>query len=56
MANLTRILNYQDHDHLTKWLVLLPLERKCALEVYNALTSIFYILGVPNILQCDKGK
>ena len=36
--------------------MLRPLKKKCALEVCNALTSIFYMLGAPNILQCDKGK
>ena len=48
------ILNYQ--DHFTKWLVLRPLKRKCAEEVSNVLTSIFYMMGAPNILQSDNGK
>ena len=48
------ILNYQ--DHFTKWLVLRPLKRRCAEEVSNVLTSIFYMLGAPNILQSDNGK
>ena len=48
------ILNYQ--DHFTKWVVLKPLFRKCAIEVANILVTIFYTLGAPNILQCDNGK
>ena len=48
------ILNYQ--EHFTKWVVLRPLKKKCALEVSNTLITIFYTLGTPNILQSDNGK
>ena len=46
-------LNYQ--DHFTKWVVLSPLKRKCALEVTSNLMHIVYTLGAPNILQSDNG-
>ena len=46
------ILNYQ--DHFTKCIVLRPLKRKCAVEVANNLTSVFYTLGAPCILQSDN--
>ena len=48
------ILNYQ--DHFTKWVVLRPLKKKCAIEVLNTLINIFYTLGAPNILQSDDGR
>ena len=48
------ILNYQ--DHFTKWVVLRPLKKKCAIEVSNTLINIFYTLGAPNILQSDNGR
>ena len=48
------ILNYQ--DHFTKWIVLRPLKRKCAVEVASTLISIFYTLGAPCILQSDNGR
>ena len=48
------ILNYQ--DHFTKWIVLCPLKRKCAVEVASTLVSVFYTLDSPCILQSDNGK
>ena len=48
------ILNYQ--DHITKWVVLKPLGKKCAEELESTLVAIFYTLGAPNILQSDSGK
>ncbi|KAI6659404.1 KRAB-A domain-containing protein 2-like [Oopsacas minuta] len=48
------ILNYQ--DHFTKWIMLRPLKRKCAVEVASTLVSVFYTLGAPCILQSDNGK
>ena len=48
------ILNYQ--DHFTKWLVLRPLKKRCAEEVSNVLTSIFYMLGAPNYYRVTTEK
>ena len=47
------ILNYQ--DHLTKFVVLKPLESKNASVVAENVLDIFTTFGAPSILQCDNG-
>ncbi|KAJ8875458.1 hypothetical protein PR048_023353 [Dryococelus australis] len=47
------ILNYK--DHLTKFVVLLPLKTKKAHEVADIILDIFCLLGAPNILHSDNG-
>ena len=48
------LLVYQ--DHLTKFVVLRPLQRKTAEEVAFVLFEIFCLFGPPHILQSDNGK
>ena len=48
------LLVYQ--DHLTKFVVLRPLQRKTAEEVAFFLFEIFCLFGPPHILQSDNGK
>ena len=49
------ILHYQDHT--TKLSVLVPLFKKEAVEVANALIAhVFTLLGAPDILQSDNGR
>lgn len=48
------ILNYQDHQ--TKFISLLPLESKRAVEVASNLLTIFLTFGAPKILQSDNGR
>lgn len=48
------ILNYQ--DHLTKYVVLLPLKTKTAEEVADNILDIFCLFGAPNILHSDNGR
>ncbi|KAL4141348.1 hypothetical protein QTP88_004003 [Uroleucon formosanum] len=48
------ILNYQDHH--TKFISLLPLESKRAVEVASNLLIIFLTFGAPKILQSDNGR
>ena len=43
-------------DHLTKFVVLLPLQRKSADEVVNHLLDIFSLFGFSHILQSDNGR
>ena len=43
-------------DHLTKFVVLRPLQRKSADEVVNHLLDIFSLFGSPHILQSDNGR
>lgn len=53
-GNFKYILNYQ--DHLSKYLVLRPLQTKRAEEVAYCLIDIFCILGAPSVLQSDNGR
>lgn len=48
------IMVYQ--DHLTKFIVLKPLEFKRAEEVAHNLIDIFTLLGAPSVLQSDNGR
>jgi len=48
------ILNYQDHH--TKFISLLPLESKRAVDVASNLLTIFLTFGAPKILQSDNGR
>ena len=48
------ILNYQ--DHLTKMVILRPLQSKTAEEVAYQLVDIFCLQGAPSILQSDNGR
>lgn len=48
------ILNYQ--DHLSKFVLLRPLETKSAPEVAYVLVDLFCIFGCPEILQSDNGR
>ena len=48
------LLVYQ--DHLTKFVILRPLQRKTAEEVAFVLFEIFCLFGPPHILQSDNGK
>ncbi|KAL4085073.1 hypothetical protein QTP88_027911 [Uroleucon formosanum] len=48
------ILNYQDHH--TKFISLLLLESKRAVEVASNLLTIFLTFGAPKILQSDNGR
>ncbi|XP_060854887.1 KRAB-A domain-containing protein 2-like [Metopolophium dirhodum] len=48
------ILVYQ--DHLTKFIILKPLEYKRAEEVAFNLIDIFTLIGAPSILQSDNGR
>jgi len=48
------ILNYQ--DHLTKFVILRPVQTKTAEEVAHILLDIFCILGAPLVLQSDNGR
>ncbi|XP_060848294.1 KRAB-A domain-containing protein 2-like isoform X2 [Rhopalosiphum padi] len=48
------IMVYQ--DHLTKFVVLKPLEFKRAEEVAYNIIDIFTLLGAPTILQSDNGR
>jgi hypothetical protein len=48
------IMVYQ--DHLTKFVVLKPLEYKRAEEVAYHLIDIFTLIGAPSILQSDNGR
>ncbi|KAL4119028.1 hypothetical protein QTP88_011901 [Uroleucon formosanum] len=48
------ILNYQDHH--TKFISLLPLESKRAVEVASNLLTIFLTFSAPKILQSDNGR
>ena len=43
-------------DHLTKFVVLRPLQKKSADEVVNHLLDIFSLFGSPHILQSDNGR
>lgn len=43
-------------DHLTKFVVLRPLERKTAEEVADNLLDVFCIFGAPSVLQSDNGR
>lgn len=53
-GNYKFILVYQ--DHLTKFLVLRPLQTKRAEEVAGQLLDIFLLFGAPCILQSDNGR
>lgn len=53
---------YPDHDykyilhyHLTKFVILRPMQTKTAKEVAHIVLDIFYILGAPSVLQSDHG-
>jgi len=48
------ILNCQ--DHFTKFVFLLPLKNKTAIEVAKGLIQVFGFIGAPRILQSDNGK
>ena len=52
--NFKYILNYQ--DHLTKFVILRPMQTKTAEEVTHILLDIFCILGAPSVLQSDNGR
>ena len=43
-------------DHLTRFVVLRPLQKKSADEVVNHLLDIFSLFGSPHILQSDNGR
>ena len=43
-------------DHLTKFVVLRPLQKKSADEVIKYLLDIFSLFGSPHILQSDNGR
>ena len=43
-------------DHLTKFVVLRPLQKKSADEVVNHLLDTFSLFGSPHILQSDNGR
>ena len=45
-----------NQDHLTKFIRLRPLKNKCAVEVADVIEDIFCKLGIPHILQSDKGR
>lgn len=42
------ILHYQ--NHLTKFVILRPMQTKTAKEVAHIVLDIFYILGAPSVL------
>ncbi|GAB0089698.1 hypothetical protein DMENIID0001_042850 [Sergentomyia squamirostris] len=48
------LLVYQ--DHLTKFVILEPLQTKTAVEVASKIMEIFAMFGAPLILQSDNGK
>jgi len=48
------IMTYQ--DHLTKFVILRPLERKESIRVAKQLLSIWLLFGAPAILQSDNGR
>lgn len=52
-CNLKRLLNYQDHG--TKFLHLLTLKTKHAVNDADELSKIFFTFGAPSILQSDNG-
>jgi RNase P subunit RPR2 len=43
-------------DVYSKYMSTFPLKSKSAVEVQSKLQSLFYLLGVPQIIQCDNGK
>ncbi|XP_008178550.1 KRAB-A domain-containing protein 2-like [Acyrthosiphon pisum] len=43
-------------NHHTKFISLLPLESKRAVEVASNLLTVFLTFGAPKILQCDNGR
>ncbi|XP_072755770.1 KRAB-A domain-containing protein 2-like [Anoplolepis gracilipes] len=52
--NFKYILNYQ--DHLTKFVILRPIQMKTAEKVAHILLDIFCILGASSVLQSDNGR